>query len=150
MSPTISCALFCGFLHPTPRPPTHRWLLSQYSDVPLQSQGLTDPVGKQQAGWLSSWLGGTVSSEAPVHHPVTCHSFQLPFGSRGLWLQTVTRLPVSYLISRIFSSPCWREPSPGCYCLLLAHSPAVASAPLSIPFLLHRNALLFLNPCMHF
>ena len=52
------------------------------------------------------------------------------------------RTPVSYLAWCIFSSFTGRSWTPGCYCLHLDGSPAIASAPLSILFVLHRTIYL--------
>lgn len=61
--------------------------------------------GQDTAGRLAQLpAGGTVSSEVLVRHPVTRHSFQLPFGSGGLWLQTVTRLQ-SLILLGAFLAP---------------------------------------------
>lgn len=79
-----------------------------------------------------------------IQHPANGHSFQLPFGSGGLWLQTVTR-PQSLIWPRAFLVPFTGRSWATAYFWRKAQQ---LLSSLSIPFVLHRNPYLMFEP-MH-
>ena len=133
----FSHVLSRGFLHPASQPTvrTCHDVLLLHCDV---------RISQFQAGWLSSWLGGTPvrgflwSTSSSSQSIAILFSFLLEMRVFG----HSDRTPVSYRAWCIFSSFTGRSWTPGRYCLHLDESPAIASAPLSIPFVLHRTVYL--------